>query len=156
MSRRESRAPSQRQLRVGEEVRHALAWALERGEIRDPDVQGVPVTVTEVRISPDLRNATAFVVPLGGGTQNDLERVLKGLNRAVPYLRKVIASNVQLRNVPRLNFITDTSFDEASHIDSLLRDPRVARDLVRPETASDDTFDEPAPDDGRQEDNDGA
>jgi len=156
MSRRDSKPPTQRQLRVGEEVRHALAWALERGEIRDPDVQGVPITVTEVRISPDLRNATAFIVPLGGRTDSDLERVLKGLNRAVPYLRKVIANNVQLRNVPRLNFIADTSFDEASHIDSLLRDPLVARDLVRPEAAPDDVFEEPTADDGRQEDNDGA
>ena len=67
MSRQSARAPSQRQLRVGEEVRHALAEALERGEIRDPAVKGVAVTVTEVRISPDLKNATAFVVPLGGG-----------------------------------------------------------------------------------------
>lgn len=133
MSRRDAKAPSQRQLRVGEEVRHAIAWALERGEVRDPDVQGVPVTVTEVRISPDLRNATAFVVPLGGGSDSELERVLKGLNRAVPYLRKVIARGVQLRTVPRLNFIADSSFDEASHIDQLLRDPAVARDLVRDE-----------------------
>ena len=133
MSRRESKAPSQRQLRVGEEVRHAIAWALERGEVRDPDVHGVPITVTEVRISPDLRNATAFVVPLGGRTESELERVLGGLNRAVPYLRKVIARGVQLRTVPRLNFIADSSFDDASHIDQLLRDPAVARDLVRNE-----------------------
>ena len=149
MSRRDAKPPSQRQLRVGEEVRHALAWALERGEVRDPDVQGVPVTVTEVRISPDLRNATAFVVPLGGRTESDLDRVIKGLNRAVPYLRKVIANNVQLRNVPRLNFISDTSFDEASHIDSLLRDPRVARDLERHGPAA-------AQDEAQHEDDDGA
>ena len=131
MSRRDAKPPSQRQLRVGEEVRHAIAWTLERGEIRDPDVQGTAVTVTEVRISPDLRNATAFVVPLGGAAEADLERLLKGLNRAVPYLRKVIAKNVQLRNVPRLNFIADISFDEASHIARLLRDPVVARDIAR-------------------------
>jgi len=130
MSRREAKAPSQRQLRVGEEVRHALAWALERGEVRDPDVQGIAITVTEVRVSPDLRNATAFVVPLGGARAGNPEQVLNGLNRAVPYLRKVIARSVQLRNVPRLNFIADTSFDEASHIDQLLRDPSVARDLA--------------------------
>jgi ribosome-binding factor A len=130
MSRRESKAPSQRQLRVGEEVRHAIAWALERGEVRDPDVHGIAITVTEVRISPDLKNATAFVVPLGGGSEGDLEKLLKGLNRAVPYLRKVIARSVQLRSVPRLNFIADVSFDEASHIDRLLRDPVVARDVA--------------------------
>lgn len=130
MSRRDAKAPSQRQLRVGEEVRHAIAWALERGEVRDPDVHGIAVTVTEVRISPDLKNATAFVVPLGGGTDSDLDKLLKGLNSAVPYLRKVIARSVQLRSVPRLNFIADVSFDEASHIDRLLRDPVVARDVA--------------------------
>jgi len=130
MSRRDAKPPTQRQLRVGEEVRHAIAWVLERGEVRDPAVQGVPVTVTEVRISPDLRNATAFVVPLGGGAEEKLETVLQGLNRAVPFLRKQIARSVQLRNVPRLNFISDTSFDEASHIDRLLRDPVVARDVA--------------------------
>ncbi len=129
MSRRDAKAPSQRQLRVGEEVRHTIAWTLERGEVRDPDVQGVPITVTEVRISPDLRNATAFVVPLGGGTTSDIEKLLKGLNRAVPFFRKVIARSVQLRTVPKLNFISDMSFDEASHIDRLLRDPVVARDV---------------------------
>jgi ribosome-binding factor A len=131
MSRRDARAPSQRQLRVGEEVRHAIAWALERGEVRDPDVHNIAITVTEVRISPDLRNATAFIVPLGGGAEAELKKVLSGLNRAVPYLRKVIAKGVHLRNVPRLNFIADSSFDEASHIDRLLRNPTVARDLAR-------------------------
>lgn len=138
MVRREARAPSQRQLRVGEEVRHALAWALERGEVRDPDVQAVPVTVTEVRISPDLKNATAFVVPLGGGAEGDMDRVLKGLNRAVPYLRKVIARSVHLRNVPRLNFIADTSFDEFGRIDRILRGPAVARDTRHAANSTED------------------
>ena len=67
MDRRTERGPSQRQLRVGEELRHALAWILERGKVRDPDLKGVSVTVTEVRVSPDLRKATVFVIPLGGG-----------------------------------------------------------------------------------------
>jgi len=138
MSRREAKAPSQRQLRVGEEIRHAIAWALERGDVHDPEVQDVLVTVTEVRISPDLRNATAFVVPLGGGAEGDLKKVLGGLNRAVPFLRKVIAKSVHLRTVPRLNFIADTSFDEASHIDQLLRDPVVARDLANRGDAEED------------------
>lgn len=119
-------------------MRHAIAWVLERGELRDPAVQGVAVTVTEVRISPDLRNATAFVVPLGGGAESELDVVIEGLNRAVPFLRKHIAKSVKLRNVPRLNFISDTSFDEASHIDSLLRNPVVARDIANAEDEDDD------------------
>ncbi len=131
MVRREAKAPSQRQLRVGEEIRHALAWALERGEVRDPAVIGVPVTVTEVRISPDLKNATAFIVPLGGGDAEKIQAVVDGLNRASAFLRRMVISQVQLRAVPRLNFIADISFDNASEIDALLRTENVARDLVR-------------------------
>ncbi|MFB0952401.1 MAG: ribosome-binding factor A, partial [Rhodospirillales bacterium] len=84
MSRQTSRAPTQRQLRVGEEVRHAIASALERGEVRDPAIKGVAITVTEVRLSPDLKNATAYVVPLGGG---DASEVVEALNRASGFLR---------------------------------------------------------------------
>jgi len=127
MSRQPARAPSQRQLRVGEEVRHAIAQALERGEIRDPAIKGVAVTVTEVRISPDLKNATAFVVPLGGG---DSAPVVEALNRAAGFLRSWVAHHVRLRHVPRIGFIADVSFDEAAHIDSMLRDPHVQRDIL--------------------------
>ncbi|GAB6052293.1 30S ribosome-binding factor RbfA [Magnetospira thiophila] len=126
MSRGESRAPGQRQLRVGEEIRHALAWIMERGELRDPAFQGRVLTITEVRVSPDLRNATVFVVPLGGG---DVRPLLEGLGRAQPFLRHELAKRVQLRTVPRLSFKEDDSFDEASHIDALLHSPEVARDL---------------------------
>ena len=91
MRGRESRAPSQRQLRVGEELRHVLAHVLERGDLRDPGLAGVTVTVTEVRVSPDLRNATAYVVPLGGGAAED---VLGALARARPYLRRKVADAV--------------------------------------------------------------
>jgi len=140
MVRREAKAPSQRQLRVGEEIRHALAWALERGEVRDPAVIGVPVTVTEVRISPDLKNATAFIVPLGGGDAEKIQAVVDGLNRASAFLRRMVISQVQLRAVPRLNFIADVSFDKASEIDALLRTANVARDLVaRADNADEDT-----------------
>ena len=126
MGRRAERGPSQRQLRVGEELRHALAWILERGEVRDPDLKGVSVTVTEVRVSPDLRKATVFVFPLGGG---ETEAVVTGLTRARPFLRRKVANAVRLKFVPDITFRADTSFDEARRIDILLRDPAVARDL---------------------------
>ncbi|HJO74047.1 MAG TPA: 30S ribosome-binding factor RbfA [Rhodospirillales bacterium] len=126
MKKGDSKAPSQRQLRVGEEVRHALAWILERGEIRDPGLGGTAITVTEVRISPDLRNATAFVVPLGGGQGTD---VIDALNRAAPFVRRKVGKAVKLRRLPNLNFVADTTFDEAGRIDDLLKDPSVSRDL---------------------------
>jgi len=132
MTRREPRAPTQRQLRVGEEVRHALAHLLERGELNDPELAGETVTVTEVRISPDLRKATVFVMPLGGG---HVDSVVGALARARPFLRRRVAGVVKLKFVPDLNFVADPSFDEAGHIEALLRDPRVARDLSGEEEA---------------------
>ena len=136
MVRRPDKPQSQRQLRVGEELRHALAWVLERGELRDPDLVGRSVTVTEVRISPDLHKATAFVVQLGGG---DAELVVAALTRARPFLRGQIAKSVKLRHVPELSFQIDESFDTYSHIDSLLRMPNVARDL---QDDDEDAFDD--------------
>lgn len=126
MARQNSRTPSQRQLRVGEELRHALAWILERGEVRDPGLHGTPMTVTEVRISPDLKNASVYIVPLGGG---DAAEAVAALNRAANFLRHKVGDKVRLKFVPRLSFLADDSFDNASHIDSLLHDPKVARDL---------------------------
>ena len=125
MSRRVGKTPSQRQLRVGEELRHALAAVLERGDVRDPGLKGASVTVTEVRISPDLRNATAFVLPLGGG---DATGVVAALNRARPFLRRRMAGDVKLRYAPDISFLADTSFDRAVHIEALLRDPRSVAD----------------------------
>lgn len=117
--------PSQRQLRVAEAIRHAIVAVLERGEVHDPAVAGVAVTVTEVSISPDLRNATVYVVPLAGrGT----ETVVAALRRAAPFIRHRIADAVRLRHVPNLRFEADTGFDRASRIDRLLRDPRAAGD----------------------------
>jgi ribosome-binding factor A len=120
------REPSQRQLRVGEELRHTLARIIERGEIRDPEVAGRGVTVTEVSVSPDLRQATVFVVPLGGG---DVAPLLAGLARAAPFLRREVARQVQLRVAPEFTFAADTSFDRAKRIDELLKSPAVRRDL---------------------------
>jgi ribosome-binding factor A len=121
---------SQRQLRVGEEIRHALAEVFLRAEFRDPDLAGVSVTVSEVRISPDLRNATAFVLPLGG---RDDATVLAALGRASPYLRGELAKRLKLRFAANLSFKRDDSFDEAERIGRLLHDPRVAADLGQPE-----------------------
>ncbi len=129
MSRRaphSEKGPSQRQLRVAEEIRHALAGLLMRGELRDPLVAGISVTVSEVRISPDLKNATVFAMPLAGAHVGD---VLKGLNRSAPYLRSQVGHALQLRYAPTLNFVEDKSFDEAHHIEELLRSEKVARDL---------------------------
>lgn len=128
MSRQLDRAPTQRQLRVGEEIRHTLALAFERGEVHDPALAGRSLTVTEVRISPDLKNATAFVVPLGGG---DLGDTIDVLNRAAGFLRTYVGRNVRLRHVPRLSFQADTSFDEADRIDRVMRNPQVAQDINR-------------------------
>ena len=116
---------SPRALRVGEEMRHALARILEHG-LHDPALAEVALTVTEVRVSPDLKNATAFIVPLGGGHAVE---VMAGLKRAEGYLRRALAHAVKLRYAPALHFALDTSFEHASHIDALLRQPEVARDL---------------------------
>jgi ribosome-binding factor A len=121
MSRDRAKAPSQRQLRVGEELRHALAQLLSRGELRDPDLAGVPITVTEVRASPDLKNATAYVMPLGGGEETP---ILKALQRAAPFLRGRLAREVTLKFTPALTFEIDHSFAEAERIETLLRHAR--------------------------------
>ncbi|WP_207485119.1 30S ribosome-binding factor RbfA [Arenibaculum pallidiluteum] len=128
--------PSQRQLRVGEEIRHELADLLRRGDFRDPELASLNVTVTEVRISPDLRNATAFVTPLGG---SGAEAAVKALKRAAPFLRGQIARSMRLRMAPNLFFEADTSFDYASHINDLLHDPAVQRDLRDGPPAGSDT-----------------
>ena len=126
-SARRDKAPSQRQLRVGEELRHALSRVLARGELRDPVLADLNLTVTEVRVSPDLKNATAFVVPLGGG---GLEAAVGALNRAGGFFRSRLAQEVALRHAPRIAFAPDRSFDEARRIDEILEQPRVRRDLA--------------------------
>lgn len=135
MRNREGKAPSQRQLRVGEEIRHALASILERGEVRDPGLAGVCVTVTEVRLGPDLRNATVFVTPLGGG---DTGAVVEVLTRAQPFLRHRLADMVKLKYIPGISFLADPSFDEADHIEALLNSAAVKRDLDEDDTVEDE------------------
>lgn len=120
------REASQRQLRVGEELRHILAQLLRPGELRDPALADASITVTEVRLSPDLKNATAFVMPLGGGNADD---ILAGLKRSAPYLKSRVAREVALRHIPNLSFALDRAFDSAAHITELLSRPDVARDL---------------------------
>jgi ribosome-binding factor A len=129
------RGPSQRQLRVGEEIRHVLVEILARGHLRDPELQGVSITVSEVRASPDLRHATAYVMPLGGGNVADL---VKALKRASGYLRSEVARAIRLRVAPELSFAPDRSFEEASRIETVLRRPEVQRDLAPSETERDD------------------
>ncbi|HET9019240.1 MAG TPA: 30S ribosome-binding factor RbfA [Acetobacteraceae bacterium] len=121
-----ARPPSQRQLRVAEEIRHVLAGIFARGEIRDPDLAGVTLTVTEVRISPDLRRATAFVTRLG---RSDVAEKLPALRHAAPFLRRELAHVLRLRYAPDLSFQADTSLDYAMHVDELLHRPEVQRDL---------------------------
>lgn len=126
MNKRDGRTVSQRQLRVGEELRHVLAQVLSRGELRDPDLVGRTITVTEVRISPDLKNATAFIVPLGG---ENAPEVLKALKRCSAFLRGAIGHEVRLRVVPRLSFELDVSFDHAQKIEEILHRPEVQQDI---------------------------
>lgn len=121
-----SGGPSLRLLRVGENVRHAISAILSRGDVQDPDLARASVTVSEVRISPDLRNATVFVMPLGGDPEL---KITKALNRNNAFIRGEMSKVVHMKYMPRLKFKLDESFDEASHIDTLLRDPRVTRDL---------------------------
>jgi ribosome-binding factor A len=121
-----AKAPTQRQLRVAEEIRHVLAAVFARGEVRDPELNDVLITVTEVRLSPDLKHATAFVTRLG---RSDVAQKLPALRRAAPFLRTQIARALRLRYAPEVHFQADTSLDNAMHIDVLLHAPEVARDL---------------------------
>jgi ribosome-binding factor A len=123
----ESPGPSQRQLRVGEQIRHVLADLLGRGVLHDPELAGRSITVSEVRVSPDLKHATAFVLPLGGGAS---DVIVKALRRATPFLRGAVGREGRLRHAPDLAFVADTSFDHASRIGQALRAPHVARDLA--------------------------
>ena len=118
--------PSQRQLRAGELVRHALAEILREEEIHDEALAGVSVTVSEARMSPDLKHATVFIQPLGGG---DAEAVAAALNRHARFLRGELGRHVDLKFTPDLRFRRDESFEAAAHMDALFASERVRRDL---------------------------
>lgn len=126
MNKRDSEGRSVRLLRVGEQVRHALSEVLMRGDVHDAVLASHSVSITEVRMSPDLRHATVFVKPLLGA---DEDEVLKALKRNVRYLKGEVARRVNTKYAADLKFLPDESFEEGSHIDRLLRDPKVARDL---------------------------
>jgi len=130
---------SVRLLRVGEQVRHILSEVLTRGDVHDDVLAKHTVSVTEVRMSPDLKHAVVFIKSLLG--QNE-EAVLKALRTNTAYLQRAVASRVQLKYAAKLKFRADESFDEGSHIDKLLRDPKVAQDLPRDdeENVEDDTL----------------
>lgn len=122
-------APSQRQLRVAEEIRHVLAALFARREFRDPELADANLTVTEVRTSPDLRHATVFVMRLG---RSDVGALLPALARAAPFLRREVARGVRLKFAPDLHFQPDQALDNAMRIDALMHRPEVARDLEKP------------------------
>lgn len=129
MTRRPAGAagPSQRQLRVGEQVRHALSDVIQRGEVRDDLIEGTVISVNEVRMSPDLKIATAYVAPLGA---RDDDAVIKALARNAKFIRgRVSGALRQMKYMPEFRFRLDTSYDNMARIDELLRSPEVARDL---------------------------
>lgn len=125
-----SEGPSVRTLRVGEQVRHILSEILMRGDVHDDVLASHVVSVTEVRMSPDLRHATAFIKPLLG---KDEEAVLKALRTNTAYLQREVAKRLKLKYAAKIKFIADESFDEGSHIAKLLRDPKVAQDIIKDE-----------------------
>ena len=125
--------PTQRQLRAGELVRHALVEILREEEISDPALEGVSVTITEVRVSPDLRHATVFVEPLGGGHADE---VVTGLNRHAKFLRGRLGRMIEMKFTPDLKFLHDETFNEAARMNRLFDDPRVRQDLT-PDEPSD-------------------
>ena len=131
--RHQPQSPTQRQLRAGELIRHALVEVLREEEIHDEALTGVSVTLTQVRMSPDLRHATCFVEPLGAGVgaaPGDVKDIVKALNKHAKFLRGVLGRRIDMKFTPDLKFIHDDSFDTASHMNRLFEDPRVARDLT--------------------------
>lgn len=128
----QTQGPSVRALRVGEQVHHILSDILQRGDVHDDVLARHVVSVTEVRMSSDLRHATAFIKPLLG---RDEEVVLKALRTNTAYFQREVAARTRLKYAAKIKFLADDSFDEGSHIDKLLRDPKVAQDLVKDDDA---------------------
>jgi ribosome-binding factor A len=129
------KGPSQRQLRVGEVLRHALSEIFRETDIRDPDLFGVSVTVTQVKPSPDMRYATVFVEPLGG---KNAATIVAALNRHKGFLRGAMGRTIELKFTPELRFVEDTSFAEAERIERILHSEKVARDLAAQANAPED------------------
>ncbi|WEX88521.1 30S ribosome-binding factor RbfA [Sinorhizobium garamanticum] len=127
MTRSTSSAPSQRMLRVGEQVRAAITQVLQRGEVRDPLIEKTVISISEVRMSPDLKIATAYVTPLG---MADHGAIIEALNRNAKFIRGRLGPQLrQMKYMPDVRFRDDTSFDNYQKIDALLRSPEVSRDL---------------------------
>lgn len=125
-------APGQRQLRVAERIRHILSDVLMQGSFRDPALaKANMISITAVNIGPDLKHATAYIMPLGG---KDVETTVEALNRAAGYFRSEVGPKLDLRYTPKITFRADGSFEEAAHIDSILRQDRVRKDVEREET----------------------
>jgi ribosome-binding factor A len=120
------KGPSQRQLRAGEVIRHALVDVIQREGLRDPALAGVSVTISEVQLSPDLKQARVFAYPFGGG---DDAALIAALNRAAPFLRGLLGKKIEMKFTPALIFVSDETFTEAQKIEKLLARPDVARDL---------------------------
>lgn len=123
---RQGKPPSQRQLRVGELIRHALAELFSRGDLRDPELLDATITVVEVSTGPDLKTATAFVMPLGGG---DAHETVAALNRSKKFIRGQVGRQITLKFMPDIRFELDRSFDYSQKIDALLTTPHVSQDL---------------------------
>ncbi len=121
-----NKPPSQRQLKAGELIRRALAEILARENLRDPDLKGVSVTISEVRASPDLRHALVYAIPLGGG---DTDKVIAALQRCASFLRGRLGKELEMKSTPRLKFVADRSFDTAEDMTKLLGQPKVQQDL---------------------------
>lgn len=137
-----NRGPTQRQLRVGESLRHALSEILARGEIRDADLAGISVTITQIKPSPDMRHATVFCEPLGGKNAGG---VIAALNRHRGFLRGQMGKMITMKFTPDLRFVEDDSFAEAEKIENLLKSSRVARDLVKDDSNPDGVDDPDGP-----------
>jgi ribosome-binding factor A len=125
-----SKTPNQRPLRVGEEIRHILADIFIRGECRSRELFDVVITISEVRVAPDMKNATAYFMPLAGQNKEKLLTILK---ESSPEIRHLVSKRVKLRHTPKIHFALDESFEVAQKIDTLLKSPEVARDLAKDE-----------------------
>jgi len=129
------RPPSQRQLKAGELIRRALADIIAREHLRDPDLAGVSVTISEVRSSPDLKHAIVYAAPLGGG---DNVKTIAALNRCARFLRGRLGHYMEMKSTPALKFVADNSFDSATDMNKLFNRPDVKRDLARDQSAEEE------------------